>query len=192
MGYEVLYLVRDSDSARVDFNGGSAAAKAHRGPSGVGKSSLLNAVARTCNCASRLIAGNGEGAPHHDHRAAIPLTLADKSSTRRESGSTGLGRVARAVAGFFRDLRPYVSRCQSPTARHAREDGRSDAVADGRHVERRYDSSADLAGDWSNGRRDTRGEPTGDPCPPPNALRLARPAPLAGRWDLRKTPTKRW
>jgi ribosome biogenesis GTPase len=58
--------------------------------------------------------------------------------------------IAEEVAGFFRDLRPYVNRCKFPDCTHTHEDqcAVKDAVADGRLDERRYDSYCCLfAGD---------------------------------------------
>ena len=50
--------------------------------------------------------------------------------------------IPEEVAGFFRDLRPYVSLCRFPDCTHTHEDDCAvkDAVADGRLDERRYES----------------------------------------------------
>jgi len=50
------------------------------------------------------------------------------------------------VAGFFRDLRPYVNACRFPDCTHTHEDDCAvkNAVADGRLDERRYDSYCHL------------------------------------------------
>ena len=50
--------------------------------------------------------------------------------------------IPEEVAGFFRDLRPYVNRCKFPDCTHTHEDDCAvkDAVADGRLDERRYES----------------------------------------------------
>lgn len=58
--------------------------------------------------------------------------------------------IPEEVAGFYRDLRPYVNRCKFPDCTHTHEDDCAvkDAVADGRLDERRYDSYCHLfAGD---------------------------------------------
>ena len=54
------------------------------------------------------------------------------------------------VAGYFRDIRPYVSRCRYPDCTHTHEDECTvkDAVADARLDARRYESYVKLfAGD---------------------------------------------
>ncbi len=57
--------------------------------------------------------------------------------------------IAEEVAGFYRDLRPYVSLCRFPDCTHTHEDDCAvkDAVADGRLDERRYDSYCHLIED---------------------------------------------
>ena len=54
--------------------------------------------------------------------------------------------IPEEVAGFFRDLRPYVSHCRFPDCTHTHEDDCAvkDAVADGRLDERRYESYCHL------------------------------------------------
>ena len=54
--------------------------------------------------------------------------------------------TAAEVAGFFRDVRPYVNLCHFPDCTHTHEDGCAvkDAVADGRLDERRYESYCHL------------------------------------------------
>ena len=50
--------------------------------------------------------------------------------------------IAEEVAGFFRDLRPYVNQCRYPdcTHTHEAECAVKDAVADGHLDVRRYES----------------------------------------------------
>ena len=50
--------------------------------------------------------------------------------------------IPEEVAGFFRELRPYVSRCRFPDCTHTHEDDCAvkDAVADGWIDTRRYES----------------------------------------------------
>jgi ribosome biogenesis GTPase len=58
--------------------------------------------------------------------------------------------VPQEVAGFFRDLRPFVSLCRFPDCSHTHEEGCAvkDAVADDLLDERRYESYCHLfAGD---------------------------------------------
>ena len=59
--------------------------------------------------------------------------------------------VPEEVAGYFRDVRPYVNLCRFPDCTHTHEDGCAvkDAVADGHLDERRYESYCHLrAGDF--------------------------------------------
>jgi ribosome biogenesis GTPase len=58
--------------------------------------------------------------------------------------------IAEEVAGFFRDLRPYVNQCRYPDCTHTHEADCAvkDAVADGHLDVRRYESYTRLfAGD---------------------------------------------
>ena len=58
--------------------------------------------------------------------------------------------IAEEVAGYYRDLRPYVNLCRFPDCTHTHEADCAvkDAVADGRLDERRYESYCHLlAGD---------------------------------------------
>ena len=58
--------------------------------------------------------------------------------------------TAEEVAGYYRDVRPYVNLCRFPDCTHTHEDhcAVKDAVADGRLDERRYESYCHLfAGD---------------------------------------------
>ena len=54
--------------------------------------------------------------------------------------------IAEEVAGYYRDLRPYVSLCRFPNCTHTHEEhcAVKDAVADGRLDERRYESYCHL------------------------------------------------
>jgi ribosome biogenesis GTPase len=55
--------------------------------------------------------------------------------------------IPEEVAGFFRDLRPYINRCRFPDCTHTHENhcAVKDAVADGQLDTRRYDSYCQLA-----------------------------------------------
>ena len=58
--------------------------------------------------------------------------------------------IPEEVAGFFRDIRPYVSLCRFPDCTHTHENDCAvkDAVADGRLDARRYESCCHIqAGD---------------------------------------------
>ena len=58
--------------------------------------------------------------------------------------------IAEEVAGYYRDLRPYINLCRYPDCTHTHETdcGVKNAVADGRLDVRRYESYCHLfAGD---------------------------------------------
>ncbi len=114
------------------------------GQSGVGKSSLLNAIEAGLELkVARVSEENQKG--RHTTTAAklIPLQaggyLVDTPGIRQFQ----LWDVIPAeVSGYFRDLRPYVSKCRFPdcTHRHEADCAVKDAVADGRLDARRYES----------------------------------------------------
>ena len=54
--------------------------------------------------------------------------------------------IPEEVAGYFRDLRPFVHLCRYPNCTHTHEDDCAvkDAVADGRLDARRYESYCNL------------------------------------------------
>ncbi len=156
MGYEVLLL-----SARSGF-GVERLQRRLRGresvivgQSGVGKSSLLNAVDPNLQLRVAAVSRETEKGRHTTTTARlIPLTFGGYVVDTPGIRQYRLWDViAREVAGFFRDLRPYVSRCQFPDCTHTHEEDCAikNAVADGRLDERRYDSYCQfLAGELEN------------------------------------------
>jgi ribosome biogenesis GTPase len=152
MGYEVLLL-----SAKTGFGverfrrvlAGQESVVA--GQSGVGKSSLLNAVDPNLRLHVREVSPESQKGRHATSSARLlPLAcggyVVDTPGVRQFE----LWDVtAEEVAGFFRDLRPYESLCRYPNCTHTHEDDCAvkDAVADGRLDERRYDSYCHLLGD---------------------------------------------
>lgn len=114
------------------------------GQSGVGKSSLLNEVEPGLNLrVDTIIADSRKGRHTTTTARLVPLAnggyVVDTPGVRQfELWDV----IAEEVAGFFRDLRPYVSRCRFPNCTHTHEGecAVKDAVADGRLDARRYES----------------------------------------------------
>ncbi|MBI1901637.1 MAG: ribosome small subunit-dependent GTPase A [Planctomycetia bacterium] len=114
------------------------------GQSGVGKSSLLNAVDPTLNLKVREVSEETEKGRHTTSSARL-IRLAgggyvvDTPGIRQfELWDTPKGDVA----AYFRDIRPFVGRCRFPDCTHRHEAGCAvkDAVADDLLDARRYDS----------------------------------------------------
>ncbi|MAV35871.1 MAG: ribosome small subunit-dependent GTPase A [Planctomycetaceae bacterium] len=114
------------------------------GQSGVGKSSLLNAIEPGLDLAVREVSTDNEKGRH--------TTTTSRLLPLRHGGyvvdTPGIRQfqlwdvIAVEVAGFFRDLRPYVSHCRYPDCTHTHEADCAvkDAVADGHLDVRRYES----------------------------------------------------
>jgi ribosome biogenesis GTPase len=122
------------------------------GQSGVGKSSLLNAVEPGLHLRVQTVSGETQKGRHTTTTAElIPLSfggyVVDTPGVRQFQL---WDVIPEEVAGFFRDLRPYVSRCRFPDCTHTHEDhcAVKDAVADGWIDARRYESYVQIrAGD---------------------------------------------
>lgn len=118
------------------------------GQSGVGKSSLLNAIDPGLGLRVRPVSESTEKGCHTTSTAELlPLGyggyVVDTPGIRQfELWDV----IAEEVAGFFRDMRPYVSLCHFPDCTHTHEEDCAvkDAVADGRLDERRYESYCHL------------------------------------------------
>ena len=114
------------------------------GQSGVGKSSLLNAVEEGLSLRVRTVSAETEKGRHTTTTAElIPLSfggfVVDTPGIRQFQL---WDLIPEEIAGLFRDLRPYVSLCKFPDCTHRHEDDCAvkDAVADGRLDLRRYES----------------------------------------------------
>ena len=153
MGYKVLLL-----SAKTGY-GVDRFARLLRGresvlvgQSGVGKSSLLNAVDSNLNLRIAEISADTQKGRHTTTTARL-LPLAFGGYVVDTPGLRQFQLwdvISEEVAGFYRDLRPYVSLCRFPNCTHTHEDDCAvkNAVADGRLDERRYESYCCLfAGD---------------------------------------------
>ena len=145
MGYDVLLL-----SAATGFGLGrfrrelAGRESVLAGQSGVGKSSLLNAVDPHMDRSVREVSRDSQKGRHTTTTAELlPLSfggwVVDTPGIRQFQL---WDVIPEEVAGFFRDVRPYVSHCRYPDCTHTHEDGCAvkDAVADGRIDDRRYDS----------------------------------------------------
>jgi ribosome biogenesis GTPase len=122
------------------------------GQSGVGKSSLLNALDPSLQLTVAAVSSENEKGRHTTTNARlVPLCfggcVVDTPGIRQFQL---WDVIPEEVAGFFRDLRPYVSRCKFPNCTHIHEGDCAikNAVADGRLDQRRYESYCHLfAGD---------------------------------------------
>lgn len=118
------------------------------GQSGVGKSSLLNAIEPSLGLRVGQISRENEKGKHTTtHASLIPLAnggaVVDTPGIRQFQ----LWDIsASEVSGLMPDLRPYVSHCRYPDCLHLNEDqcAVKDAVADGRIDARRYDAYCHL------------------------------------------------
>lgn len=121
---------------------------AFAGQSGVGKSSLLNAIEPGLSLRVGAVSRDNDKGKHTTTAAQlIPLAaggfVVDTPGIRQFQ----LWDItAEEVAGMMPDLRPYVSQCRYPNCLHVQEDGCAvkEAVADGRIDARRYDSYCNL------------------------------------------------
>lgn len=114
------------------------------GQSGVGKSSLLNAIEPSLGLRVREVSEENEKGKHTTTTAQlIPLSgggyVVDTPGIRQFQL---WDVIPEEVAGYFRDLRPYVNLCRYPDCTHMHEADCAvkDAVADGRLDARRYES----------------------------------------------------
>jgi ribosome biogenesis GTPase len=114
------------------------------GQSGVGKSSLLNAIDTDLHLRVGAVSEENEKGRHTTTTASL-LPIGCGSFIVDTPGMRSFELwdvIPEEVAGYYRDLRPYVSRCRFPDCTHTHEDDCAvkDAVTDGRLDERRYES----------------------------------------------------
>jgi ribosome biogenesis GTPase len=149
MGYEVLLLSAKTGFGVERFRRALVGrASVVAGQSGVGKSSLLNAIDPSLHLRVQAVSDETEKGKHTTSTARLlPLVgggyVVDTPGMRQFQ----LWDVtAEEVAGFYRDLRPYQNLCRFPNCTHTHEDqcAVKDAVADGRLDERRYESYCHL------------------------------------------------
>jgi ribosome biogenesis GTPase len=145
LGYEVI-LASAASGIGVDRlrDWLAGAQSVVTGQSGVGKSSLLNAVEAGLDLRVQAVSEESQKGRHTTTTAElIPLSpggyVVDTPGIRQFQL---WDVIPEEVAGFFRELRPYVSRCRFPDCTHTHEDhcAVKDAVADGWIDTRRYES----------------------------------------------------
>ncbi len=122
------------------------------GQSGVGKSSLLNAIEPGLGLRVQTVSSESEKGRHTTTTAELyPLQLGGHVIDTPGIRQFQLWDVIpEEVAGYFREMRPYVSGCRYPDCTHTHEDfcAVKDAVADGHLNTRRYESFVQIhAGD---------------------------------------------
>ena len=114
------------------------------GQSGVGKSSLLNAIEPGLHLRVQEVSEETQKGRHTTTTAElVPLSFGGYVVDTPGIRQFQLWDVIpEEVDGFFRELRPYVSRCRFPNCTHTHEDHCvvKDAVADGWIDARRYES----------------------------------------------------
>jgi ribosome biogenesis GTPase len=122
------------------------------GQSGVGKSSLLNAIDPGLALRVSAVSEENQKGRHTTTTAQlIPLScggyIVDTPGIRQFQL---WDVIPEEVAGYYRDIRPYINQCRFPNCTHTHEADCAvkDAVADGRLDARRYESYCYLhAGD---------------------------------------------
>ena len=145
MGYPVLLL-----SAKTGFGTDrlrrlvSGRESVIAGQSGVGKSSLLNAIDTNLHLRVGTVTEASEKGRHTTTTARL-LPIGRGAFVVDTPGMRSFELwdvIPEEVAGYYRDLRPYVNLCRFPDCTHTHEDDCAvkDAVTDGRLDERRYES----------------------------------------------------
>jgi len=153
LGYEVLTVSAATGFGIERLRGRLAGAESVvTGQSGVGKSSLLNAVEPELALRVQSVSKESQKGRHTTTTAElIPLAIGGYVVDTPGIRQFQLWDIIpEEVFGYYRDLRPYASRCNYPDCTHTHEDncGVKNAVADGRLDLRRYESYCYLlAGD---------------------------------------------
>jgi ribosome biogenesis GTPase / thiamine phosphate phosphatase len=118
------------------------------GQSGVGKSSLLNAIEPGLHLRVQQVSAENQKGRHTTTTAQL-IPLAGRGYLIDTPGIRQFQLwdvIPQELAGFYRDIRPYVSLCRYPDCSHQHEDlcAVKDAVADGHIDVRRYESYCHL------------------------------------------------
>jgi len=153
MGYQVLLLSATTGFGIARLRGVLAGKESVlAGQSGVGKSSLLNAIDPSLHLRVSDVSVESQKGRHTTAAARLlPLDLegfvVDTPGIRQFQL---WDVIPEELAGFFRDIRPFVSLCAFPNCTHTHEQGCTvkDATADGKLDVRRYESYCHMfAGD---------------------------------------------
>ncbi len=145
MGYEVMLTSASTGFGMDRLRHGLAGAESvFAGQSGVGKSSLLNAVDPALNLKVSHVSADTQKGRHTTSTARL-LRLENGGYVVDTPGIRQMQLwdvIPAEVAGYFRDLRPFINQCKYPDCTHAHEDDCAvkDAVADGWLDARRYES----------------------------------------------------
>ncbi|QDU90545.1 Putative ribosome biogenesis GTPase RsgA [Pirellulimonas nuda] len=153
LGYDVLCLSARSGQgldALRRLTAGKATALS--GQSGVGKSSLLNALDPGLALRIQTVSAESQKGRHTTTTAEL-IPLADGGWVVDTPGIRQFqlwDTIPKELDGYFRELRPYVSQCRYPDCTHTHEDecAVKNAVADNHIDPRRYESFLQMqAGD---------------------------------------------
>lgn len=152
MGYRVVLLsVQDNIGVDVIRDIVRERQSVVMGQSGVGKSSLLNAIEPELQLRVNAVSNETQKGKHTTTAAQlVPLDMGGYIVDTPGIRQFQLWDVIpEEVVGFFRDLRPYVSLCQFPDCTHTHEASCAvkNAVADGGLDARRYESYCQMFSD---------------------------------------------
>jgi ribosome biogenesis GTPase len=158
MGYDIL-LVSAETGCGVDRLRSLVVGRESviAGQSGVGKSSLLNSIDPSLSLRVRSVSEENQKGRHTTTTAQlIPLHgggyVLDTPGIRQFQL---WDVIPEEVAGYFRDLRPYINACKYADCTHIHEVDCAvkDAVADGRLDARRYESYCQIFNEPEIGER---------------------------------------
>jgi ribosome biogenesis GTPase len=135
---ELRILLRDKQSVIV-------------GQSGVGKSSLLNAIDPQLTLATAHVSKDNQKGKHTTTAASL-IAIQSGGFVVDTPGIRQFQLwdvIAEEVAGFYREIRPFINQCKYPDCTHVHETecGVKHAVADGLIDLRRYDSYCQIRDD---------------------------------------------
>lgn len=153
LGYRVLQVSAIKGWGMAEFRAVlQGRASVLTGQSGVGKSSLLNIIDPELALRVQQVSAESEKGKHTTTTSElIPFSMGGFVIDTPGIRQFRLWDVVpEEVAGFFRDLRPYVSHCRYPDCTHTHEQpcAVKDAVAEGAIDFRRYESYLQIhAGD---------------------------------------------